>query len=59
MRRVGTVMVAIFLRQRKHHSFCVFMSGWEIWAFPIGTVLGVFSLATIAKAEVRERFDGR
>lgn len=46
------------LRRRKGHGLCLAMAGIECIFMPFGTILGVFTLVTLMKEEVRLLFDG-
>lgn len=44
------------LRRRKAHGLCLAMAGIECIFMPFGTILGVFTLVTLMKEEVRLLF---
>jgi drug/metabolite transporter (DMT)-like permease len=44
------------LRGRRKHGFCMVMAGIECIFMPFGTILGVFTLVTLMKEEVRLLF---
>lgn len=44
-------------RERRHYIFCMVMSGLSCSSFPLGTVLGVFSIILLSKPEVRAEFE--
>lgn len=44
------------LRRRKGHGLCLAMAGIECIFMPFGTILGVFTLVTLMKEEVRLLF---
>ncbi len=45
-----------FLKQRQHWTFCVVIAALTCLSFPIGTALGVFTLITLFKPEVKAEF---
>jgi uncharacterized protein YciI len=48
-----------FLERRKHYNFCLFMAGFACIFMPFGTILGVFTIITLMKEEVKEMFQAR
>jgi hypothetical protein len=53
------IMVAVagrFLTRRKHYTFCMAVAAAMCLFMPFGTVLGVFTLITITKADVKALF---
>lgn len=46
------------LRSRRKHGFCLVMAGIECIFMPFGTILGIFTLVTLMKEEVRLIFEG-
>ncbi len=46
------------LRGRRKHGFCLVMAGIECVFMPFGTVLGIFTLVTLMKEDVRLLFEG-
>lgn len=46
------------LRNRTRHGLCLAMAGIECIFMPFGTVLGIFTLVTLMKEDVRLLFDG-
>ncbi len=47
-----------FLAARTHYTFCFVVAGLSTLLFPFGTVLGVFTILTLAKDSVRAMFAG-
>jgi hypothetical protein len=45
-----------FIKQRRHWTFCIVMSALACSAFPLGTLLGVFTLVLLLKPEVKSLF---
>ena len=50
------VLAGRFLQQRKHYNFCLFMAGFACIFMPFGTILGVFTIITLMKQEVKAMF---
>jgi hypothetical protein len=48
---------ARFLADRKHRTFCLVVAGVACASFPIGTLLGVFTILVLARPSVRELFE--
>jgi hypothetical protein len=46
------------LRNRTRHGLCLAMAGIECIFMPFGTVLGIFTLVTLMKEDVRLLFEG-
>ena len=53
---VCLILTGRFLNQRSHYMFCLVMSGIACVFMPLGTILGVFSLVTLTKPSVKQRF---
>lgn len=53
---VLNLLVAISLRQRRRWMLCAVVSGLNCLQIPIGTALGVFTLVTLNRDEVRRSF---
>jgi hypothetical protein len=47
------------IHRRKWHLYCMVISGLLCLSFPLGTALGVFSLITLSKPEIRRLFEGQ
>jgi hypothetical protein len=47
------------IHRRKWHLYCMVISGLLCISFPLGTALGVFSIITLSKPEVRKLFEGQ
>lgn len=45
--------------QRRHHTYCVVMSGIACLSVPIGTLLGVFTLIVLFRPSVKPLFEPR
>jgi hypothetical protein len=55
---VLNVVAARSLRARRHWMFCAVVAGLNCLQVPMGTVLGVFTLVVINRADVRASFRG-
>lgn len=53
---VGLVLAGRFLSRQRHWMFCMVMAGLSCPSFPFGTALGVFTIVTLAKPEVKALF---
>lgn len=47
------------LADRKHWTFCIVVAAISCLSFPIGTLLGVFTIIVLARSSVKAMFDGR
>jgi len=45
-----------YLKQRTNHTYCVVIAAIECCFMPLGTILGVFTLITLMKPDVKEMF---
>ena len=52
-------LVGWAIHQRKWHLYCMVVSGILCLSFPLGTALGVFSLITLSKPEIRTLFESK
>jgi hypothetical protein len=52
------IFVGRCLNQKKHYTFCVVMAGVSCIFFPLGTILGVFSLVVLLRPTVKPIFEG-
>jgi hypothetical protein len=46
-----------FLRERRHYTFCFVIAVLTCLAFPLGTVLGIFTLIVLSRPGVKASFD--
>lgn len=51
-------LTALFLRQRRHYTFCLIMAGVQCLFFPFGTALGVFTIIVLNRPSVKTMFNG-
>ena len=47
-----------YLKQRRHHTFCLIVAGINCLWIPIGTALGVCTILVLQRPRVRELFNG-
>lgn len=55
------VLVAIagrFLARRRNWTYCIVIAGLSCAFFPFGTALGVFTIITLSRPEVKAAFQG-
>lgn len=50
-------LVGVKLKKYKSRIFCIAVAGFECIIFPIGTVLGILTIAILTKNSVIKRFD--
>jgi len=50
------LMAGIYINKRKHYTFCLVMAGFACMFMPFGTVLGVFTIITLVKEDVKAMF---
>ena len=50
------LLAARYLRTSRHWMYCMVIAGLSCALFPFGTVLGVFSIVTLSKPEVKTLF---
>lgn len=55
-RNFCTIVAGYFIRQRKHRIFCIVVAGVNCAFFPLGTVLGVFTLVVLFRESVKNMF---
>jgi hypothetical protein len=53
------ILVARFIKRRKHRVFCMIVSGLNCMNVPIGLILGVFTLIVLARPSVRPLFENQ
>lgn len=47
-----------FLGERSHYTYCFVIAVLSCLAFPLGTVLGIFTLIVLSRPSVKASFDG-
>jgi hypothetical protein len=55
---IALVLGGVFMRRRRHYTFCLVMAGLSCLFMPFGTVLGVLSIILLVKPEVKAMFEG-
>jgi hypothetical protein len=50
------ILAGRFLARQRHWIFCVVVAAISCTSFPLGTALGIFTLVTLTKAEVKALF---
>ena len=53
---VLNVLSGLFLRARKHWTFSIVVAAIDCLHFPLGTVLGVFTIIVLIRPSVRELY---
>ena len=56
---VALAFAGVSLSHRQHWTYCMVMAGLACALFPFGTALGVFSIITLSRPEVRSLFGGQ
>lgn len=56
---VGLLVAGRSIARQKHWLFCMIMAGISCAFFPFGTALGMFTLVTLSKPEVKALFTAR
>ena len=57
---VGAGLLAFagrFLAQRRHYTYCFVIAVLSCLSFPLGTVLGVFTLVVLSRSSVKASFE--
>jgi hypothetical protein len=53
---IALLLTGINLWKKKSRKFCLIVAGVECLSFPLGTILGVFTLTTLTKESVKKLF---
>jgi hypothetical protein len=53
---IAVALTGYFIQQRRMHTFCLVMGAVETMFMPFGTVLGVFTLILLTKADIKKLF---
>jgi hypothetical protein len=56
IRIICTIIAGIFLKNRKNYIFCIVIAIINCAFFPIGTVLGVFTLVVLFRSSIKPLF---
>lgn len=53
-----TILAGKYISERRKRKFCLITAGILCIFFPIGTVLGIFTILVLSRSSVRNLFDG-
>jgi hypothetical protein len=53
---VLNILGGIYLRARKHRTFCLVVAAVNCLHIPLGTILGIFTIVVLARNSVRDAF---
>jgi len=53
------LLAGIYLRARKHRTFCIVVAGTNCMHMPLGTILGIFTIIVLVRDSVRATFQTR
>ena len=53
---VSCIYIGVCFRKQRHHTLCVVAAAFCCLSFPLGTILGVFSLVVLMKEEAKQLF---
>ena len=56
---VLNLLTGIYLRRKVHRTFCFVVAGMNCLQFPLGTILGIFTIIVLARDSVRSAFAPR
>jgi hypothetical protein len=56
IRIICTVIAGVFIKTQKHYIFCIVIAIINCAFFPIGTILGVFTLVVLFRVSVKPLF---
>lgn len=51
------ILSGIYLRKRKHRTFSLVVAGMNCLGFPLGTILGVFTIIVLDRQSVKELYE--
>lgn len=54
---VAKAACGYYLRVQRHHTFCLVVGAIECLNMPLGTILGVFTIVTLADPQAEAMFD--
>jgi len=52
-----TLTAGLFLRKRKHWTYCIIVAAFNCLHFPLGTILGVFTIVVLIRDSVKELYE--
>lgn len=53
---VGQLLNAWYLQTHRHHTYCMVVAVINCLSFPLGTVLGIFTILVLVRPKVRKLF---
>jgi hypothetical protein len=53
---ICTILAGRYIRQRKHHTFCLVIAALHCLSMPLGTILGVFTIIVLIRPQVKLMF---
>ena len=53
---VFNILGGIYLRAKKHRTFCLVVAAVNCLHVPLGTILGIFTIVVLARNSVRDAF---
>ena len=56
---VLNLLAGTYLRRKMHRTFCFVVASMNCLQFPLGTVLGIFTIIVLARDSVRAAFESR
>jgi len=56
---VFNILGGIYLRAKKHRTFCLVVAAVNCLHIPLGTILGIFTIVVLARNSVRDAFAPR
>jgi hypothetical protein len=51
-----TFLAGRYINQRKHHTYCLVVAGFNCLSLPLGTALGVFTIVVLIRPTVKAMF---
>lgn len=52
-----SLISGLFLRKQKHWTYCIIVAAFNCLHFPIGTILGVFTIVVLIRESVKELYE--
>lgn len=56
---IATILAGKYIKNTKHHLFCLIVAGINCISFPLGTALGVFTFIVLLRDSVKALFNGQ
>jgi hypothetical protein len=54
---VGNILTARFLKRKKNYGFCFLIAALDCMFFPLGIVMGVFTILVLLRESVKQLFN--